>query len=193
MSDLWDRQPGESLLWYRRFERYRLMEPVRSINAVYGEENGTKQDEKERPKAPGKWYETAKKWQWDARAAAWDVTQDEQTERAITAERKKVLRTQYALMHKRVELLNRKAEQLAGITDTPDEIWVPDVKQIGYGEFAERVDLKIFNDAAFRELREYLDDIAAELGERVKKSETTIKSLPKVYIDLDPDEDGSEP
>ena len=75
MSDeqqIWARQAGEPLMWYRRFERYRLMQPVRSIVAVFREEKRAN----ERDEAPGRWYEEAKKWRWDERVAAWDVYLD---------------------------------------------------------------------------------------------------------------------
>ena len=39
----WHRQPGEPLRWFRRFEQFRLMIPVRSVNAVFREEDSQKQ------------------------------------------------------------------------------------------------------------------------------------------------------
>ncbi len=47
----------------------------------------------------------------------------------------------------------------------PAKIWLPDVKSIGTGPTAERVDLVQFNAPLIRELRACLDDIAAELGD----------------------------
>lgn len=167
-AKIWDRQDGEPLLWYRRFERFRLMEPVHSIPDAYADEHPAPNDVKQRQKVPGDWYEKAREWNWEGRVAAWDAFQDAQIEKQIAAERRKVLNNEFALMHRRVQLLNRKVKQLADITDDEDKIWLDDVKSIGSGEFAERVDLKVFNSDAFKELREYLDDMAAEMGERVK-------------------------
>ncbi len=48
----------------------------------------------------------------------------------------------------------------------------------------ERVDLVQFNDALVREIRACLADIASEMGERVKKTEATLKDFPKVYINM---------
>lgn len=191
----WERQNGEPLLWYRRFERFRLMEPVRSIASVFQTEETEKNREKPRTKATGDWYEQAKLWRWEDRAATWDNYQDEQIEKQILAEQKKILRARYALKHKRIELLDRKAHQLAELTDDEGSIWIPDVKSVGNGPTAQRVDLVQFNDAAFRELREYLTDIADEMGERVKKQETAITQFPpNVYIGFDPiKEEGTEP
>lgn len=198
MSDqvpkIWERQEGETLLWYRRFECYRLMEPVRSVAAVFQNEYSKKLDNtRKKPDPDGTWYEIAKQWRWEERAATWDAYQDEQIEKQIVLERKKVLKSRFALMHKRVELLDRKIQQLVEITDDEKGIWIPDVKSVGTGPDAERVDLVQFNSDAFKELREYLDDIASELGERVKKTDATLKLVPKTYLDLDEGEDGSEP
>jgi hypothetical protein len=190
-SNAWDKQSGESDLWYRRFAKFRLMEPVRKIAFVFQEEQAEGSRGKQRTEPPGAWYEIAKQWRWEERAAAWDAFQDDQIEKQIITERKKILRSRYALIHKRVELLDRKIQQLVEITDRDDGIWLLDVKSVGTGPTAERVDLVQFNADAFRELREYLGDIAAELGERVKKTDATVTVMPKAYLDLDPDEDGS--
>lgn len=171
----WLKQPNEPLLWWKRFEKFRQMEPIHSIPEVFRAEEATRKREKRRTDPPGDWYAQAKKWQWEERAAAWDAFADAQIEKEIAAERKKILRSEYALMHKRVQLLNRKIKQLEAITDTDDKIWLDDVKSVGYGPDAERVDLKVFNADAFKELREYVDDVAAEMGERVKKSEVSAK------------------
>jgi hypothetical protein len=196
----WTQQPGESTLWYRRFERFRLMVPVRSIPLIYREEKQTQSTEKRKktqkaqPADPDStWYQMARLWQWEKRAAAWDAELDAQLEQEIAAERKKILRSELALQHKRVELLNRKAKQLAEITDTEKQIWLLDVKSIGTGPDAERVDLLQFNDAAFKELREYLTDIADEMGERIKKHEAAITQLPPLTYGVSEDEEGCDP
>lgn len=133
-------------------------------------------------------------YHWQERVKHYEEEQYKAEEEAIAEERKKVLRSEYALMHKRVHLLNRKIKQLTEITDSDAGIWLDDVKSVGTGKDAERVDLKVFNADAFKELREFLDDIAAEMGERVKKTETAITALPpNVYIGFNPDEqEGSE-
>lgn len=174
----WLQQEGEPALWFRRFDRYRLMWPVRKIASVFQAEQTEKNREKPRTIPTGDWYEMANEWRWEERAAAWDAYMDAELEKTIAAERKKILRSELALQHKRVELLNSKAKQLAAITDNPEQVWLLDVKSIGTGPDAERVDLVQFNDAAFKELREYLSDIADEMGERVKKKEVAYKELP---------------
>lgn len=130
-------------------------------------------------------------YSWQERIKAWDEEQFKAEEEAIAEERKRVLRSEYALMHKRVELLNRKVKQLVDITDDEETIWLDDVKSVGSGPGAERVDLKTFNADAFKELREYLDDIAAEMGERIKKKELSVTIIPKEYVNT-PDDDGCD-
>lgn len=191
---IWLQQDGESALWFRRFDRYRLMWPVRKIATVFQEEQSEKNREKPRTIPTGDWYEIAKQWRWEERAAAWDAYMDAEIDKTIAAERKKVLRTGLALQHKRIELLAKKVQQLIDITNEESGIWIPDVKSVGMGKDAERVDLVQFNDAAFRELREYLTDIADEMGERVKKKEVAYKELPPDrYEGIGDDDEGSEP
>lgn len=191
----WERLPGESLLWFRRFEQFRLMEPVRKIALVFQQEQraqdqGEGKEGLERTEAPGKWYTQAKKWRWDERAAAFDLHQAKELEELIAAEKAKVISEGYALMHKRIETLNMLAVRLVAMTGDENHVWLPDVKSVGTGPNATRVDLVQFNAALFHEIREYFADIAEELGDRVKKKEIAFKDLPKVYIDLDPNEDG---
>ena len=82
--------------------------------------------------------------------------------------KKKAMDASYAFWPKRVHDLIDLAELLYDEINTVDKRWVPDVKQIGGGEYAERVDIVRFNSPLIREFREALDDIAAEMGERVK-------------------------
>ncbi len=199
----WDQQPGESALWFGRFERYRLMWPhslVRVYQDEWRQEYEEKKGEKGRidpalereipAKAPGKWYEMSNQWHWTERAAAWDASFIAEVEQRVVAEKTRTLLTGYALSHRRVAQLNDQAEQLIAMLSDPNKVWVPDVKSVGTGPDAERVDLVQFNSALFHEIRSTFDDIAKELGERVKKGEVALTLLPKVYQGTDPDEDG---
>ena|SRR5437879_8465321 len=217
-APIWARQSGEPPLWFLRFERYRLMWP-HSIPAVYrqiwreerrkerqqaskaektkeGEKSGKERGidttlELEAPKeAPSKWYQYARQWQWKERAAAYDASLTAELEAEIEGEKARVLAEGFAQRHRRIATLNAKAEQLLAMTEDPDKIWLADVKAIGTGEFAQRVDLVQFNAALFHELRATLADIAAELGERVKKKEMAITELPANVYGFDPDQDG---
>ena len=188
---IWTRQPGEPPTWFRRFERFRLMEPTRSLVEVFRQEQGEEENGgKRRREAPGSWYDMAKLWQWNERVAVWDAVQTAHLEQNIASERSRVLLEGYAAMHRRVARLNALTEQLLGYAADEDKVWLPDVKAVGTGEFAERVDLIQFNAALFHEIRAHLADIAAELGERVKKKEIAITELPANIYGFDPDQDG---
>ncbi|HEY3991520.1 MAG TPA: hypothetical protein VGM01_01460 [Ktedonobacteraceae bacterium] len=207
----WHQLPDETPLWFGRFERYRLIWP-HSIIRVYHEEwredrkqaqqgeteKGRKRPgiditlEQELPKeAPSKWRAMARKYRWEERASAWDAHQIAEIEQKVSAEKTKVLLTGYALMYRRVAQLNEQVEQLIAMTKDSDKVWMPDVKSIGTGPTAERVDLVTFNAQLFHEIRATFDDIAKEVGERVKKQEMKV-TLPKAYLETadELDDDG---
>jgi len=72
----WDRQPGEPMLWYNRFEIYRLMGPDRSLLGAYKLylHEKARKDAKKSPKTtPRPWNRNAEAWRWQARAEAWDI------------------------------------------------------------------------------------------------------------------------
>lgn len=122
--------------------------------------------------------------QWSARYG-WQAHLKEIADReAAEAEareaayRRQVLESGYALAHERVALLNRLADKIArdlGLIGSPDDsdphFWVEDVKGIGQGESFERVKVLRFNAAEVAELRAALADLAAEKGDRVKRTE----------------------
>lgn len=72
----WERADNEPARWFMRFSNYRLMGPKRSIHAVYEAEKQSK-GSNSRGRAGETWYNAAKKYQWQARADAWDAEQDE--------------------------------------------------------------------------------------------------------------------
>jgi hypothetical protein len=185
----WEQQPGENARQYRRFEMFRFLPPVRSLMDAYRVEF----PDTKRQYAPTHWYVEAQKWKWDERCAAWDAYQDEQIEQLIAKEKAKVIKSHYALMHKRVEALNRLAEKLEAYMDDENNIWLPDVKSVGTGSTAERVDLIKFNDALISEYRATFADLAAELGHRIKKTKMDVAVTPKEYVGIDESEEGSEP
>lgn len=143
-------------------------------------------------------YSTLSNWSsrfdWPERATQYDATWEERK----NAEKEAVFNYNVALDYERVKKLQRLAEFLEaqlyerGIEFERDEhgeikrngknepieipgqfhnVWLPDVKQIGSGEFVERVDIERFNGALISEYRAVLDDIAKETGGRVHKNE----------------------
>jgi hypothetical protein len=113
----------------------------------------------------------SKRYGWQERASGYDVGLESlKNERA-----REIMQTGLSLTHERVD----KLKTLAGFLETQifeqgedDEyhnVWLPDVKQIGAGEYAERVDIERFNSAIFEQYRGILDDLAKETGGRKEK------------------------
>ena len=70
-------------------------------------------------------------------------------------------------------------------------LWLPDVKSIGSGENAERVDIERYNSPIISDIRGLLDDLAKETGGRVQKKDVTSggKELQVIFAgNVDPEE-----
>jgi len=84
----WDREPGEPMVWFNRFEFYRLLGPDRSIQAAiraYKTAQG-----KPPPRGISKpWPERSRTWRWKERAEAWDAAEIERIRREFDDERRK--------------------------------------------------------------------------------------------------------
>lgn len=114
---------------------------------------------------------TLKTWSvsfgWQQRAAAYDT----ETERQKNEYAKQVMQSGLALDYERVSRLKAMADLLeeqilARENGRYANIWLADAKQIGAGEFAERVDIVRFNPAIFEQWRGIYDDLARETGGR---------------------------
>lgn len=127
------------------------------------------------PGAPTEHLSRLEQWSttfgWQARLQAIADAAAAEAEAAIRARRRAILESGLALDFERVDVLKRVAAQLLDELETGGRLWVRDVKAIGSGENAERVDIERFNAAEVEQLRGLLDDIAKEKGERVKKHE----------------------
>lgn len=127
----------------------------------------------------------SKRFSWAGRATEYDADY----EAIKNAERQAVIDYGLALDYERVRKLKRLAtfleqqiyEKGTSVDFEGNEInvyhnvWLPDVKQIGSGESAERVDIERFNSALIAEYRAALDDLAKEVGGRRQKTEVTGK------------------
>lgn len=123
---------------------------------------------------------TLKQWsmtyEWAARAVDYDAGWESRK----NAEREAVLGYGLAHDYERVRKLYRLAAMLEaqiyerGLYGDLHNLWVPDVKSIGSGEFAERVDIERFNSALIEQYRKVLEDIAKETGGRVQKQELKV-------------------
>src|SRR3990172_863502 len=128
---------------------------------------------KSAPGSPSKHLATLQKWStahgWVKRVAEREAGIAAKTLEAITEEATK---TGYALYQKRIADLNKVGELLFEEIMTEKKRWLPDVKQLGVGKDAERVDIVRFNAPLVAQYREALEDIAEEMGEREPKSKT---------------------
>lgn len=129
---------------------------------------------------------TLKTWSsnynWPSRAREFDAA----WEARKTAEAEAVRSYGLALEHERLRELYQLAALLKGQIYELSEphpvtgrvsfsnLWVADVKAIGSGEFAERVDIERFNSAIIEQYRKVLEDIAKEVGGRVQKQDIRI-------------------
>lgn len=125
---------------------------------------------------PTKRLKTLKDWSagygWQERAALYDA----ENERQKTEYARQIMQTGLALAHERAERLKDMAALLETEILTRKDghlvnVWLPDVKQVGSGEFAERVDLVRFNHQLIEQWRGLLDDLARETGGRRLKTE----------------------
>jgi hypothetical protein len=99
-----------------------------------------------------------------------------------------------AVDHERVKALKELADTLLDELRQYDRRWVRDVKQIGSGDSAERVDIERFNASEVEQLRGLLDDIAKEKQERRQRqtnlnldvSKLTDEQLQKIANGDDP-------
>ena len=101
------------------------------------------------------------------------------------ADENSALKTGLSLKENRVKLLHELAEKLRVDLFDNELLWTEDAKGIGNGPTWERIDIRVFNAAEVRELRATLEDIASEVGERVKRQEVTGKDGKDLVPKLD--------
>lgn len=146
------------------FEDYYALGPGRSLTVLVA-----RYQKRTKPIPPTKHLGQLKKWstafKWQARVAERDA---EIAQAALAGMKRAATETGFAIYQNRIEALNSLAEMLLGELNENDKRWLPDVKQIGQGEFAERVDIVRFNASLIEQFRKTLEDIAAEMGERTR-------------------------
>jgi len=148
--DPWDLQPGESPLWFDRFTQFRLLGPHRSLAKVYRlsrlREHGKVV---ERDNAPSLWNARAKEWKWRERASAWDAY----TLELVEEQAHNVYNSGLSLVHERVTKLQQLAQKMENyLLDSRTTRLSPHL---------------------IEQYRGTLDDIAKELGQRVKETRLT--------------------
>ena len=64
-----------------------------------------------------------------------------------------------------------------GTTGKYHNVWLPDVKVVGFGENAEVVEIERFNSGLLQQFRGTLDDLAKETGGRVHRQQNATIDL----------------
>lgn len=176
-----ERQKGESKNAVIACNDWLRMGPGRTLRALE-----QKYREVSRKSAPTQSIGTLNKWSrqydWQARADLYDAQLEAEKNAREAAYRREIMESGLAVDHERVAELKQLAELLLGelytagddgqIEFVKDTVWLPDVKQIGGGEHAERVDIVRFNASIFEQVRGLLDDLAKETGGRRQRTLT---------------------
>ena len=140
-----------------------------------------KYDKTKRNTTPTDSFSTLGQWssdfEWQQRASLYDG----QLEALRNEKKRKEFEAGLALDYERVHKLKSLAHLLE--QDLTVRLWLDDVKSIGAGEFAERVDLIRFNSALVEQYRGVLDDLAKETGGRKTKTENINIDLSKLTDD----------
>jgi hypothetical protein len=112
----WDRRADETAAAFAKFEIFRDLPAVeRAVNAAYARHSG-----RDRPKAPGSWYELAARFEWEERARAWDLEERRASERALR-ERRLGLLVETADLG---EALRKRAAEALRLLRATREEWV---------------------------------------------------------------------
>lgn len=86
-SQVWDRMPGESSLWFSRFEQYRMAGPGRSMLGVFNRWRESRGKSRCHSMSDH-WVQASRRYQWRDRAEAWDDYQRAQDRVAWEARRR---------------------------------------------------------------------------------------------------------
>jgi transposase-like protein len=182
MAEKWDKLEGESSKAYAAFCAYRDLGFERSIAKV--------------AQACGKSVGLLNRWssqyQWVSRADAYDQHLQKVKQAAEEAEIQRIMSEGYALVHKRVEALNKMAVMIeAELTEEAAErrgsvgaLWVRDYRLSK--DFCKEI--QVFAAPIISELRATYADLAKELGQRIAKTDITLDANVKGYVTISPDD-----
>jgi hypothetical protein len=185
-----ERQPGESNKAVQACNDFLRLGPGRSLVVLLKGYRETQENT-----APTRKQNTLWRWSadylWQDRSGLYDQRlEDEKNKRA-----KAIMESGLALDYERVVELKTLADFLKqqifaqapvivvtqadqeqpslSIGETYPYVWLRDVKQIGQGDKAQRVDIIRFNSALLDQFRGVLDDLAKETGGRIAKHEVS--------------------
>jgi hypothetical protein len=127
-------------------------------------------------------YDTLRDWSqkfhWPDRSVLYDFEWEKKRTEIAHAEMNTGIALPYIRLREIKEIYSiLKSEMMeVGQNAAGDEVlhnlWTPDVKMVGSGESAERIDLEKYNSAIIDDLRGLLADAAKETGGRQPKDET---------------------
>lgn len=101
-----------------------------------------------------------------------DVTQ------ALKMRESEAFNSGFAKKENRVIALNNLGQRIYEELGREGGMWLNMVKGIGSGQDYERIEYVEFNRAQIEAFRNILDDVATELGQRVRRSDVTSKDRP---------------
>lgn len=166
------KQKGESSKAVQACNDWLRMGPGRSLADLWRQYRDTQENT-----TPTRSLNTLEAWSsryvWAERAEEYDARIEDDKNARI----QEIMGTGLALVHERVHTLKDLGKLLLeqlyerGEEDELHNLWLPDVKQIGGGEYAERVDIERYNSPLVGDIRGVLDDLARETGGRVHKQE----------------------
>jgi len=165
-----EQQLGETVKAMIACNDYLRMGPNRSIAGLHRYYlHIAKRSPEDHNQAPTTSLRTLRNWSsdydWSVRAEIIDA----KAEYAKNEIMQRVLGTGLALSHNRILILKKLAQTLALELDS--NLWVDDVKVVGFGKYAEKVELKRFNAQLVEQFRNVLDDLAKETGGRKQRTE----------------------
>lgn len=179
---IYNRLPEESSAWFAKYLLYRNMKPIeRSVLGAYNiyQSQVTKGHNKPYKCVPGAWKDACEKYRWHERTEAYDThLQAEQEVREAqlrdieAAEIERIMTQGYATVHRRIEALSAMADL---------------IKVSFMDEDDKKINFAWVTPDKIREFRGCMDDIAKELGQRVKKQEITGKDGGAIEVKRNPD------
>ncbi len=104
MANSWDRQKGENLMWFSRFETYRMIGPERTLLGTINEMM-VKKGEKRRNSIPNSWSLNFEKFDWKQRAEAWDDQERQKTRKENEKARSKARKARVSLILEGIDKL----------------------------------------------------------------------------------------
>lgn len=114
----WEQQDDEPVLWFDRFEQYRLLGPTRTVMAVYNDFRAGRG--KGRAKTPPQsWTEATHRWRWKDRARAWDMSLVQRRQEEWEEERSENKRQRLALLGS----FRAKMTEAVALLDPTDIRW----------------------------------------------------------------------